>query len=346
MQISGELVGKHIIVSKSRDVGRLYSKNHFGRTTADNKLQLNLLEGAFLLGEGKIDIFEKKKKIDFQTLVTMAANHIPHFEIKYLVFRDIRKRGHAVQLSEKHKKIDFFNSNKEKPCFISVFSERDAVTINEIKELIKIATKNGNSLWFAIVDEEGDLTYYDVDSADLKGTIKKHVFSESTGILLENRVVIFDKQQAKNLLEKEFFGKPFGSGLQLSLVEALYLMEKDLVDVQCSDGKRLSTKAFTQLIKQSQPDIKSRMTVFRDLKKRRLIVKTGFKFGAHFRAYTKQPDETHAEYLIHVVDKGFTSTWAEISRAVRLAHSVNKEIIFARVNGETIDYIKLGRLRP
>ena len=158
--------------------------------------------------------------------------------------------------------------------------------------------------------------------------------------------MIFGEQQAKSLLEKEFFGKPFGSGLQLSLVEALYLMEKNLIDVQGSDGKQLSTKAFTQIIKQSQPDIKSRMTVFGDLKKRGLIVKTGFKFGAHFRVYTKQPDEAHAEYLIHVVDKGFKSTWAEISRAVRLAHSVNKEIIFTRIDETAIDYIKLGRLRP
>lgn len=346
MKISGEIEDKHITVSKSRDVGRLYNKSHFGKTTKGNKLQLNLLEGAFLLGEGKINIFKKEENVDFQNLVTMAAKNIPRFEIKYLVFRDIRKRGHAVRLDEDYKNIDFLSVNQEKPCFISVFSERDTVTIDEIKELIKIATKSRNSLWFAIVDEEGDLTYYDVDGVDLKGTIKKHTFSKSAGILLENRVVIFDKQQARNLLEKEFFGKPFGSGLQLSLVEALYLMERHLMDVQDDNGKKISVETFTQLIKKAQPDIKSRMIVFKDLKNRKLIVKTGFKFGAHFRVYTKQPDETHAEYLIHVVDKGFKSTWAEISRAVRLAHSVNKEIIFARVDGNSIDYIKLGRLRP
>jgi tRNA-intron endonuclease len=66
----------------------------------------------------------------------------------------------------------------------------------------------------------------------------------------------------------------------------------------------------------------------------------------HFRVYTKKPDVTHAEYLVHVVDKKFKSVWAEISRAVRLAHSVNKEIVFARIDGKVIDYIRLGRLRP
>jgi tRNA-intron endonuclease len=100
------------------------------------------------------------------------------------------------------------------------------------------------------------------------------------------------------------------------------------------------------MMKILQPDIEQRLTVFRDLKQRGLLIKTGFKFGAHFRAYTTQPDKTHAEYLIHVVEMGFRSIWAEISRAVRLAHSVNKEFVFARVDGSTIDYIKLGRLRP
>jgi len=95
-----------------------------------------------------------------------------------------------------------------------------------------------------------------------------------------------------------------------------------------------------------QPDILLRLNVFHDLKQRRLLVKTGFKFGTHFRVYTQQPDTTHAEYLVHIVEKGFTSIWAEISRGVRLAHSVNKDFIFARVDGDSIQYIKLGRLRP
>ena len=94
------------------------------------------------------------------------------------------------------------------------------------------------------------------------------------------------------------------------------------------------------------PDINRRLLVYKDLKHRGLIVKTGFKFGAHFRAYTKAPNLTHAEYLIHVVPVSFQQRWAEISRAIRLAHSVNKEILFAQVTTKTISYFRLGRLRP
>jgi tRNA-intron endonuclease len=126
----------------------------------------------------------------------------------------------------------------------------------------------------------------------------------------------------------------------------MYLFEKGIVDIQTEDGKKISKEKLEKIIFKLQPDFKSRLVVFKDLKNRGLIVKTGFKFGAHFRVYTSKPDDTHAEYLIHVVDKGFRSTWAEVSRAVRLAHSVNKEIIFARVDLDKIDFIVFGRLRP
>ncbi|ENO11979.1 tRNA splicing endonuclease [Thermoplasmatales archaeon SCGC AB-539-C06] len=97
------------------------------------------------------------------------------------------------------------------------------------------------------------------------------------------------KKIGGNLLEKEFFGKPFGNGLQLSMVEALYLMEKNVIDIiNVVTGRKNSVKKFKEFIQKSQPDINLRITVFNDLKKRGLIVKTGFKFGAHFRAYTKK----------------------------------------------------------
>jgi len=354
MQIFGELVNNKIIVKKSKDVGRLYCKSNLGITTTGNRLSLNLLEGVFLLGEEKIRIFQDRREIDFQNLVKKAAEHIFHFEIKYLIFRDLRKRGFFVKLIEENNDYDLYlykreneEGKKGKLCLISAFSERDIVDINKIKHLIEFAVKQGGELWFSIVDEEGDLTYYDVSKLDIKGKVRGHKFSKTTGILLENRIVIFDKKLSRSLLEKEFFGKPFGDGLQLSMVEALYLMEKNVIDIKnVVTGRKNSVKEFKKFIHKSQPDIDLRITVFNDLKKRGLIVKTGFKFGANFRAYTKKPDNTHAEYLIHTVDKNFKRIWVEISRAVRLAHSVNKEIMFARVEENNIDYIRFGRLRP
>jgi len=344
MQISGKIINDKIIVDKPKDVGRLFTKSHFGTTLLGNKLELDLLEGVFLLEEEKIKIFHVKKEVGFDELMKIAIQKITNFEIKYLVFKDLRNRGQAIKLCEENDEKDFYGVKNK--TLVKTFSERDFLDIDDTKKLLKLAKKENRELWYAIVDEEGDLTYYKVNSLDIKGANKEYAYNKVQVILLKNRVIIFDKDVSRNLLEKEFYGKPFGKGLQVSLVESMYLLEKGVIDVQSEDGKKITKERLEQMINELQPDFELRLVVFKDLKKRGLIVKTGFKFGAHFRAYTSKPDVTHAEYLIHVVEKGFRSTWAEVSRAVRLAHSVNKEIVFARVDTGKIDYIDFGRLRP
>ncbi len=350
MDISAELTNNHIIVKKSSDIGRLYNKSHIGTLVSGNFLQLDLLESVFLLDEGKMILFQNKKSIKFPQLLKFAAQQVPEFETKYIVFKDLRNRGHAITLCNSNIPVTFckFKQNNENTpsCMIAAFSERDILDIDATKQLIQQVAKKNTTLWFALVDEEGDLTYYDISGVNLAGDHSEQHYPKGTCILLKNRLILFDKKLADQLLQKEFFGKPFGEVLQLSFVEALYLLERSVLEIQTNDGKELSEKKCITLMKKLQPDIEQRLMVFKDLKQKGLLVKTGFKFGAHFRAYTKQPDKTHAEYLIHVVEKGFTSIWAEISRAVRLAHSVNKEFVFACIDNRTIDYIKLGRLRP
>lgn len=344
MQTAGEIINDKIIVKKPKDIGRLFTKSHFGKPLSGGGLELNLIEGIFLLEEKKIKIKKGKNEIDFEVLVSLASKKFSHFEIKYLVFKDLRKRGHAIQLFEKDESITFNQVKNE--FYVIAFSERNELDLEKIKTMIGSIKKDGKALWIAIVDEEGDITYYDVSILDIKGKIKTHKFPKGRCVMLDNRSIVFDKKLVALLFEKEFFGKPFGEWLQISFVEALYLNKKGIIDITTSDGKKITKQKIEGIVTKKQPDINRRLIVFEDLKKRGLIVKTGFKFGSHFRAYTKRPDETHAEYLIHVVGADFKSIWEEVSRAVRLAHSVNKEICFARVSESEVEYIKFGRLRP
>ena len=350
MDISGQLKNNKIHVRKSHDIGRLYTKSRIGTLVGPNLLQLSLLEGIFLLDERKIRIFQGKKQVHFSELLKLAVQEISEFETKYLVFKDLRTRGHAITLLDDTSFVAFqkykARNSVDPSCVIAAFSERDLLDIDIIQGLIEKYTRMDNILWFALVDEEGDITYYSVSPVDLKGLIPEHQYPLGSCVLLKNRLIVFDKRLGEMLLKNEFFGKPFGELLQISFVEGLYLLEKNVLEIHTTDGKKLSKLQCIRLMQKHQPDIVERLLVFKNLKHRGLLVKTGFKFGSHFRAYTKQPDKTHAEYLVHVVEKGFTSIWAEISRAVRLAHSVNKEFIFACVDGTSIEYIKLGRLRP
>jgi tRNA-intron endonuclease len=351
-KINGELFKKKIIITKPKDIGRLYGKSHFGKTVKNNKLNIDLIEGVFLLEEEKIKIFEKKNEINFEKLLKKTILTIPNFEIKYIVFRDLRKKGYTVKIYNDNKFDFIILKNKKKinedniQCFVSIFSERDVIDIKKMKNLINNANEKNRILWISIVDEEGDITYYEISKIQLKGKNLEKKYSKTNSILMEDRVLIFNDKTSKKLFEEEFYGKPFGKGLQISMVEALYLLNKDFIKIQkIDDEKNINFKIFKNYIKLKQPDIDLRFNVYKDLKKRGLIVKTGFKFGTHFRAYLKKPNITHAEYLVHVFNINFKSIWSDFSRAIRLAHSVNKEIIFA-IHNKKIEYIKLGRLRP
>lgn len=347
--ITGELEKNKIIVKKPKEASRLYNKNGFGKLLPDKSLELNYFETAYLMDQKKLILYKNREQINSKKLFEIAVEKTPNFITKYLVFKDLRRRGYIIKtFEEKNNNIAFQKVSKirdNKQFLVSVFSEVDPFDLKKIIGPLSFSHKQKKQLWFAILDEEGDITYYNISKVDFYGKVKNNVFMRNKAVFLKNKILVFDEKFSKDLFEKEFFGKPFESGLQLSFVEALYLSDKGFLDVYSTNGKKISRKELKDILRNTQPDIDLRFTVFRDLKKHGFIVKTGFKFGSHFRVYTQHPDVSHAEYLVHVVDKNFSGFWSEISRAVRLAHSVNKEIVFAIVD-KKIDYVKFVRLRP
>ncbi|MFO8078107.1 MAG: tRNA-intron lyase [Thermoplasmatota archaeon] len=350
----GTLNGNSVIVTNTKDVGRLYTKSRFGTPQSDNQLHLSLIEAAFLLDEKKLLVFQNNKKISFEQLITHAAKKDSTFETTYIIFQNLRNRGQQITLCKKNDDFTFnllkkTDGETEKQCLIIAFSERSIPSLTTFKHLITQANKQDAEAWIAIADEEGDVTYYLLSEIDLHGTINAQDYQPTKGLLLQDRVIVFDEHHAQLLHQKEFFGKPFGNGLQLSLVEAAYLVnQQNLSIIDPETENNVKKTQLLSLFSQQQPDIELRITLFNDLKQRGMLVKTGFKFGTHFRAYTQSPNKGHAEYLIHGITDSFSASWPEISRAIRLAHSVNKTFAFAikETNSDNIYYISLSRLRP
>lgn len=348
---TGTICQDGVIVKKSKDVGRLHSKSKFGTPLSKNKLLLNFIEACFLSEEKKLIVYDNGEKIQWKKLVSLATEKQGKFETNYLIFSDLRRRGHQLQFQNDKSPFTFYTKNQQDPdsppSLVATFSEREPCTIQSLLFLIEQSNKQQTTCWLAITDEEGDVTYYDLDSYPLTGNQKPTKFNETNGILLKDRVIIFNKKIAESLHEKEFFGKPFGKGLQISLVESLYLMKNQVLTLQSTTGENVKIKEFEKIVKKRQQDLSQRYIVFNDLKKQGLIVKTGFKFGNHFRAYSNKPDKTHAEYLVHAVSLTDILGWSEVSRAIRLAHSVNKIFLFASIDDQKIiRYLAFKRIRP
>ncbi|MBU7025169.1 MAG: tRNA-intron lyase [Theionarchaea archaeon] len=163
------------------------------------------------------------------------------------------------------------------------------------------------------------------------------------GKLMESQVVFENEPEVSKLHSKGFYGKIKEKKLYLNFLEALYLLEKDKIEVEV-EGEQLD---FSQLLEiaRSEAEFDIRYFVYKDLRDRGLIVKTGFKYGCHFRVYRKGPEE-HAEYLVHVIPEKREFQTYDIVKHCRLAHSVNKLMVFAFIDEEgDITYYSVERMR-
>ncbi len=162
----------------------------------------------------------------------------------------------------------------------------------------------------------------------------------------EGKIVVEDEPSIGKLNEKGF-GRMNGGRLLLAPIEALYLMERGTLEVS-KDEKRLPLEDAFKLIGKKEKDFELRYAVYKDLRERGYVVKTGFKYGTHFRVYErgKFPDD-HSKYLVHVVTETQRLTFNELARAVRLAQGVKKGMIFAVVDDEgDVTYYSVDRITP
>jgi len=350
--MAGILKGDSVLMADEKDGSRIYNRGYYGTPQSGGGLKLNLLEALYLLESGRIEVEMEGREADFNDILRYASKNIPSFEIYYTVYRDMRQRGYIVK--DGSPPFDFRvlprgGSPTKTPTkyWLAAFSERAVFDLNEIIEISRRAEELRKKLLIAIVDEEGDLTYYEASMARPKGNGIPYPKTEMDGFLSEDRVAVTDPDAIASLTENGFFGKNIGPYLQLSLIESVYRMENGVCDIRrFSTGKKISMRSMAALARKIQPDFSTRLEVYRDLKERGLITKTGFKYGTHFRAYEGDPERHHAHYLIHCFEPTYTGLWPEVSRAVRLAHGVRKEIMFARKGKERIEYLKLVRKRP
>ena len=180
---------------------------------------------------------------------------------------------------------------------------------------------------------------------------------KARGTLIDSSVVVVDESEARALYACGFYGQPlevekprgadFRGPLRLSLIEALYLSEKGVVDIVDADGKHVPPSRLKEEATQLFPDIDILYKIYRDLRERGLIVRSGLKFGADFAVYRLGPGLEHAPFIVHVYHYNHTLDPVELVRAGRLSHSVRKRFVLATVepSGEA-SYLVIGWFRP
>ncbi len=165
---------------------------------------------------------------------------------------------------------------------------------------------------------------------------------------IEKRVITEDSDAARELFNQSAFGKIIDNKVQLSLLEAMYLLEKKKIEI-IDKKKPLTFENFLKLAKKTEPNFWIRYCVFKDIRNRGYIIKTALKFGADFRIYDRgvKPGEAHARWIVYPVAEGTTLTWHEFAAKNRVAHSTKKKLLIAVVDDESdVTYYEIAWKRP
>jgi len=166
--------------------------------------------------------------------------------------------------------------------------------------------------------------------------------------ILTGTKVMENEPAAAKMLKERGFGEEVGERLILAPVEALYLLEKKRISVL--DGKKkLTFDSLFSSLKKAEQELDMKYAVYRDLRSKGYVVRTGLKYGTYFRVYDKgiRVGEGHSELLVQPVPEEMRTSVYEIAGAVRLSRSVKKKMIWAIVDTEgDVTYLKLSRIVP
>jgi tRNA-intron endonuclease, archaea type len=169
-------------------------------------------------------------------------------------------------------------------------------------------------------------------------------------ILGGERVITEASNEARELYNQSRFGSVGTSGkVELSLLEGLYLMEKEKLDLKSEAGRKISFETYVKKARKIEPNFWIRYCVFRDMRNRGYIIKTALKFGADFRVYDRgvKPGEDHAKWIVFPVHEASVFTWHEFSAKNRVAHSTKKRLLIGVVDEEAdVTYYEIKWTRP
>ncbi|MGQ9582239.1 MAG: tRNA-intron lyase [Thermoplasmatota archaeon] len=352
--MAGLVKGDKVVVEDPGEASRIHNRGWFGTPQPGGGLALELVEALFLLETGRLEVSRGGERADPELLTRYAVVRQRGFETKYAVYADMRRRGLTVKpFAPSPPDFTLYErgavpSRSMSRHYVLALSESAPFDLDGTKNFLERSSSLGKGTIFALVDEEGDLTYYEASLHRPRGELPEGgPAARGRAIVLDERVLVFDEELAGSLRARHY-GRSSGGALQLSLIEAASLAEDGLLELySAGSGRRVSRGGLVKRAGSRRRDFELRLRVYRSLRGLGLVVRTGFKYGAHFRAYDSSPEGTHARYLLHALPGGFVGSWPDISRAVRLAHGVRKEMLIARVGpcGDP-DYIKLSRARP
>lgn len=317
----------------------LYEQSGYGRVLRDKTLRLDAKEALYLAARGKLDI----GKSSYDKLLSEFSKQ-DGFLRSFIVYRDIRERGYVITTGAKDFRI-FPRGQKpgkgHSKFLMRVMSERDLIDFSEIIQEATTSANMRKQFILAVLDDEHEITYYEIRLVHQKPSeikeIPNNLRSEIAGL---PSFISEDGKGTAETLENLWFGTMLGPDkLFLSPIETAWLLKNGYLKT----NPEISPEDYISLASERDSEFYIKLVLYSHLRDLGYYPRSGYKYGHHFRVYTKA--DNHSEMLAHAVDSASSKSMSEISKSVRLAHSVKKRMIFACIDGKNITEVEFARIK-
>lgn len=155
------------ITSNSVEAFSLYEKSSLGEKK-EGRVEYSLVEALFLLSERKLSVFSGKKSLSFDECLKKLKKIDKRIETKFTIFRDLRKKGYVLKTALKFGADFRVYERGVKPgeaharWILFSTKENEPLTWHDFAAKNRIAHSVKKNLLIAIVDEESDVSYYDI----------------------------------------------------------------------------------------------------------------------------------------------------------------------------------------
>jgi tRNA-intron endonuclease len=163
---------------------------------------------------------------------------------------------------------------------------------------------------------------------------------KTSGIMVEKGVRITEKSSV-DALSQRGYGTADNDVLTLAFYEALYLLDKEMLEVKDETGEAVGFQEVLACYEKADQNAWVNYLVYRDLRSRGYVVREGFGAGIDFRIYERGTyGKDTAPYLILSTQEGKPVPVEDLTGALQRSQSQKKELILAVMNrrGEVVYY--------
>ncbi len=147
---------------------------YYGTKQENGSLTLDQVETLLLLERNRIRILNKAgKEYLYEEMINKFLESNPDFWVNYLVYKDLRSRGYIVRpgfgesstyrIYGRGAKIGV-NPSK---FVVSIITEGISLNLTDLEKIVKAAKGIRKNLVLAVIDRQGEVTYYKCNAVDL-----------------------------------------------------------------------------------------------------------------------------------------------------------------------------------